>query len=104
LYHDHQNQGVTNDGIGPGGNISAIVYKDYLGENGWPQTNGMNYDQYFSADYYNKNIPIWESIAPSIFSEPSKDNLLALRLILMAFFFGIFLFGLMRIVFWKQKS
>ena len=104
LYHDHQNQGVTNDGIGPGGNISAIVYKDYLGENGWPLTNGMNYDQYFSADYYDKNIPIWESIAPSIFSEPSKDNLLALRLIFMAFFFGIFLFGSIRVVFWKQKS
>ena len=46
LFHDHQNKGVTTDGIGPGGNISAIVYDEFLDDDGWPISNGMNLNQY----------------------------------------------------------
>jgi hypothetical protein len=73
LYHDHQNQGVTNDGIGPGGNISAIVYADYLNESGWPKTQGVPWDQYFTKEYYQKEVPIWESYAPGLFADTSTD-------------------------------
>ena len=37
LFHDHQNRGVTTDGIAPGGNISAIVYADYMRAMAGPQ-------------------------------------------------------------------
>jgi plastocyanin len=80
LFHDHQNQGVTNDGIGPGGNISAIVYAEYLDENGWPKTQGVPWDQYFTKEYYRKEVPVWDSYAPGLFSAPGADFSWYLRL------------------------
>jgi len=88
-FHDHQYRGVTNDGIGPGGNISAIVYKPYVGDKGWPKTRGVPWDQYFTAAYYRKEVPIWESYAPGLFSEAGRDRVLLLRLLLMALSVGV---------------
>jgi plastocyanin len=84
LFHDHQNRGTTNDGIGPGGNISAIVYGDYLDPNGWPRTQGVSYQPYFTEAYYRREVPVWQSYAPALFGEPGVDGRLLLRLILMA--------------------
>lgn len=78
-FHDHQNQGVTTDGIGPGGNISAIVYEQYLDESGWPQTQGVSWQQYFTDSYYRKEVPIWEGYAPGLFSQAGSDTALRLR-------------------------
>ena len=90
-FHDHQYNGVTTDGIGPGGNISAIVYEQYLGENGWPQTRGVAWDQYFTKAYYRKDIPVWESYAPGLFSDTGFDWLMLLRVMVLAVAFGIML-------------
>jgi len=79
LFHDHQNHGVTTDGIGPGGNISAIVYEQYHGEDGWPRLQGVSLDPYFSADYYRKQRPIWAHYAPGLSSSVSGDTTLLLR-------------------------
>lgn len=89
-YHDHQNQGVTTDGIGPGGNISAIVYQDYLGDDGWPQTRGVSFDQYFTEAYYRKEVPIWESYAPGLFSAAGVDRTLLVRSIIFAVSLAVF--------------
>jgi hypothetical protein len=83
-FHDHQNQGVTNDGIGPGGNISAIVYRDYLDEAGWPRTQGVSFDPYFTEEYYRKEVPIWDSYAPWLFAAVGRDNALLVRSIIFA--------------------
>ena len=104
MFHDHQNTGVTTDGIGPGGNISAIVYDEFLDIDGWPISKGMNLNQYFSADYYNKDIPIWGDIAPEISSDPKDDIKLILRLILLALFFGIFLSCTLKLITVGQKK
>lgn len=88
-FHDHQNNGVTNDGIGPGGNISAIVYDQYLDEAGWPQTKGVSWDNYFTEAYYRKEIPVWESYAPELFGEPGRDWLVLLRLLGLALATGL---------------
>jgi len=88
-FHDHQNSGITTDGIGPGGNISAIVYSDYMDEDGWPQTRGVSFDQYFTADYYRKEVPVWESYAPGMFADPGKDGALYWRVLLFALAIGI---------------
>jgi FtsP/CotA-like multicopper oxidase with cupredoxin domain len=103
LFHDHQNKGITTDGIGPGGNISAIVYEEYLDEFGWPLTRGVDYTQYFSVDYYKKQLPIWGSYAPSLFSEPGRDVALLIRVLLFALFFGVFLANL-RLIFSKERN
>ena len=103
LYHDHQNKGTTTDGIGPGGNISAIVDKEFLDESGWPMTRGVGYSQYFSADYYKKKIPIWESYIPSFYAEPAKDNILLFRILLLMLFFRIFL-AILRSLYTQRKK
>jgi|GEM_PF-318595 len=57
LLHDHQERGVTNNGLGPGGSLGAIVYREFLGADGWPQTTGENLAEYFQADYYQRLEP-----------------------------------------------
>ncbi len=54
LLHDHQERGVTNNGIGPGGNLGAIVYREFLNQNGWPRTGGEDLSQYFRPGYYQR--------------------------------------------------
>ena len=88
-FHDHQNAGVTTDGIGPGGNISAIVYAEYLGDDGWPKTQGVSWAPYFSPAYYRKTIPIWESYAPGLFTPAGTDHRLLLRLLIFALCAGV---------------
>jgi hypothetical protein len=80
-FHDHQYSGVTSDGIGPGGNISAIVYAKYLDQDGWPKTQGVSWETYFDPAYYRKEIPVWESYAPGLFSETGIDWLMLFRMI-----------------------
>jgi hypothetical protein len=99
-FHDHQYSGVTNDGIGPGGNISAIVYAQYLDEAGWPQTRGVPWDNYFTQAYYRKEIPVWESYARGLFSDTGFDWMMLLRVIGLALATGtmaaLLLTGLLR--------
>ncbi len=90
-FHDHQNQGVTNDGIGPGGNISAIVYAEYMDTAGWPRTQGVSWDNYFTAAYYRKEVPVWRSYAPGLFDDAGVDWLLLVRLLMLALGAGMIL-------------
>jgi len=81
LFHDHRSRGVTTDGIGPGGHISAIVYEDYLRDDGWPETLGVSWDPYFTASYYRKERPVWDSYAPDLFAATQNDFWLIARLL-----------------------
>ena len=54
MLHDHTGKGTTNDGIAPGGNMSAIVYRDYLAENGWPITQGEDMGMFFDPAFYRR--------------------------------------------------
>jgi hypothetical protein len=89
LFHDHKYQGITTDGIGPGGNISAIVYQDYLQENGWPTTFGVSWEPYFTAAYYQREVPVWESYAPGLFSQAGNDPVMFVRVVVLALSVGI---------------
>ncbi|MDA1075994.1 MAG: multicopper oxidase domain-containing protein [Proteobacteria bacterium] len=76
LLHDHQEKGVTTNGISPGGNVSAIVYNDYLGDDGWPLTFGMNFDPFFDPAYYQGKISVWAQYDPqNLFGNVSSDGL-----------------------------
>ncbi len=88
-FHDHQYSGVTTDGIGPGGNLSAIVYEQYLNDDGWPKTRGVSWDKYFTEAYYRKDIPIWESYAAGLFSDTGVDWVMLTRLLLLALALGV---------------
>jgi hypothetical protein len=89
LFHDHQNAGVTTDGIGPGGNISAIVYTGFLDDSGWPRTQGVSWDNYFTEAYYRKEVPVWRSYAPGLFDDAGLDIRLLLRVMGLALALGM---------------
>lgn len=89
LFHDHQNRGVTNDGIGPGGNISAIVDPGFMDDSGWPQTRGVPWEPYFTEAYYRREIPVWQSYAPGLFADPGRDWWLLARLVVLAVCLGV---------------
>lgn len=63
MFHDHVEKAFTTDGMGEGGSISLIVYKSYLDENGTPKTHGMDLAPYFTKEYWQRKIPIWQDWA-----------------------------------------
>ena len=60
FMHNHKEEGVTTDGIGPGGDITTITYEQYLKDNGFPQTQGVSWKPYFTEEYYDRQIPVWQ--------------------------------------------
>lgn len=54
MLHDHQGRGVTNDGIAPGGNMAAIVYREFLDADGWPITQGEDMRMFFDPAFYQR--------------------------------------------------
>ncbi|MFW6093360.1 MAG: multicopper oxidase domain-containing protein [Pseudomonadota bacterium] len=89
LFHDHQNRGVTTDGIGPGGNISAIVDTRHLDDSGWPRTRGVSWAPYFTAAYYRKDVPVWKDYAAALFADPQPDRVLLGRLAVLSVSLGV---------------
>ncbi len=57
-FHDH-NIGVTTNGIYPGGHISSVVFKSFLGDNGMPKLQGVDVTPFFTKEFYQKKYPIW---------------------------------------------
>lgn len=55
MMHDHTGKGTTNNGIAPGGNMTAIVYENYIDANGWPITQGEDMQMFFSESFYQRN-------------------------------------------------
>ncbi len=89
LLHDHQEKGITNDGIGPGGNINAIVYEEYLQENGWPRTQGVDLSRFFTEAYYRKEVPVWDNLATGTFSDVESDLWMLIRLLGLGLSLGV---------------
>ncbi len=60
IFHDHRERGITTDGMNPGGNVSAVVYKSFLNENGIPKLQGVDVKPYFSSEYFKRQLPVWQ--------------------------------------------
>jgi len=58
-YHDHHEKAVTTNGIYPGGHISSIVFRPFLGENGMPKLQGVDVSPFFTQEFYQKKYPVW---------------------------------------------
>ena len=99
LFHDHQETAVTNDGIGPGGGVSAIVYESFLDEEGWPKLQGVDWSPYFSQEYYDGKVPVWQAYDPlNHFGDLAKSNIGLLRAIFAAIDLGLLVTFLMVLV------
>ncbi|MEF3076085.1 multicopper oxidase domain-containing protein [Methylobacter sp. Wu1] len=60
MFHDHVEKSFTTNGTGEGGDISLVVYKDFLDEKGIPKSHGMSLAPYFTKGFWQKNYPIWQ--------------------------------------------
>ncbi len=75
-FHDHNEKGVTTDGVYPGGNISSIVFESFLDENGMPKTQGEDMSPFFTKEFYQKNYPVWNlSDKRGLYGEISQSTL-----------------------------
>ena len=59
LFHDHVETGTTSDGMSPGGNISMLVFRNLLDEQGMPKIREDALDPYMYPAYYARQNPVW---------------------------------------------
>jgi len=62
IFHDHREKGILTDGMNPGGNVSALVYKKYLNEVGLPKTIGESIENLFTKKFHGRKLPVWQDI------------------------------------------
>ncbi len=62
IFHDHREKGITTDGMNPGGNVSALVYKKYLNEVGLPMGIGESIEPLFTKAFHARKLPVWQNI------------------------------------------
>ncbi|MEM7466314.1 MAG: multicopper oxidase domain-containing protein, partial [Pseudomonadota bacterium] len=74
LFHDHRESAVTTNGIGPGGGVSLLVYKNYLGEHGLPKTmmglKGLA--AFFAPEYYRGEVPVFAGMGGESLGDPEE--------------------------------
>jgi hypothetical protein len=64
MFHDHTERAFTTNGQGEGGSISLVAYKDYIDENGGLKvTHGMDMRPYFTKEFWQRKIPVWQDFA-----------------------------------------
>ncbi len=62
IFHDHREKGITTNGMNPGGNVSALVYKKYLNEVGLPMGIGEDITPLFTKNFHARKYPVWQNI------------------------------------------
>lgn len=60
MFHDHIEKTFTTNGVGEGGAISLVVYKDFLDEKGIPKLHAMSLAPYFTKGLWKREYPIWQ--------------------------------------------
>ena len=74
LMHDHREQAVTSNGIGPGGDVSMLIYEEFLGARGLPQTVGGLSDlaPFFLPAYYAGELPVFSGMGGHELFDPQS--------------------------------
>lgn len=99
LLHDHKERAFTTDGIHPGGSTSAIVYRSYLNDNGWPKMQGVNWAPFFSKEYYERKVPVWTTYDEAgMLGEAGSRTPRLTRVVLLGFVVGMLLGSLVVLV------
>jgi len=95
FLHDHKESAFTTDGMHPGGSASAIVYRSYLDEHGWPKLQGVNWAPFFTPQYYRREIPVWTTYDPTgMLGEVAAPTSHAGRFMMLGFVAGVLLGGI----------
>jgi FtsP/CotA-like multicopper oxidase with cupredoxin domain len=108
LFHDHREKGITNDGMNPGGNVSMIAYKSYLNEMGLPKTQGIDISKYFTHEFHQRTLPIWQDLdeVGSLGAAAGRNETIdpATQAALINFFYGLLAGILLYLLFIKREQ
>ena len=98
IFHDHVEKGVTNDGISPGGTVSAVVYRKYLSEEGFPIVQGVDWNKFFTEEYYKGKIPVWRDYDPlGVFADVKPEYRGLAKIVSLGIALGVLLLSSMGI-------
>ena len=91
LLHDHREQAVTSNGIGPGGDVSLVAYEKFLGPRGLPLTVGglQSLAPFFSSAYYAGELPVFSGMEGHDLLDPQQQTMA--RTAEWYFWIGVFL-------------
>lgn len=99
LMHDHSERAITTDGIAPGGNISQIVYRNYLNKNAMATTQGEDLSAYFNPEYYQGKLATWSAADPfGFFDDVAGAKISSYKEVLLIIVLGV-LFALIVLLF-----
>lgn len=112
MFHDHHESAVTTDGIAPGGDMSFIVYKSWLGEDGFPDLRlTSDIRPFFTKEFYQKKVPVWIAYDPmNLFGKMlgtdaiTEDKGELVNKLLIVVLVGVVLGGLLGLVVSRRKQ
>jgi hypothetical protein len=85
MFHDHVEKAFTSKGIGEGGDISLLVYRKFLNEQGIPSLHGMDLSPYFTKEFWQGKYPIWQDYDKwQSLGVPGTDKVVAKQTALVA--------------------
>ena len=70
IMHDHSEHAATNNGISPGGDMTAIVYPGFTDAQGLPKV-ATSLHRFFDPRYYAGDVPLFD---PSIYHETASQE------------------------------
>jgi FtsP/CotA-like multicopper oxidase with cupredoxin domain len=69
VVHDHTEERVTNKGIAPGGDLTAIVYDGFMTDDRLPKV-ATSLKRFFDPGYYRGEVPVFD---PAIFGTTREE-------------------------------
>ncbi|MGH8551322.1 MAG: multicopper oxidase domain-containing protein [Methylococcales bacterium] len=62
MFHDHTEKAFTTDGMGEGGSLSLVVYKNYLQPDGAVSLHGSDLAPFFTKEFWQRGYPVWQEL------------------------------------------
>lgn len=104
VMHDHNERGITNNGMHPGGGITAITYESYLNDNGLPKLQGVDPAKFFTKEFHRRETPVWMDFdLRGFYSDIRSDTGALLKMGLIGLLLGG-AFALLSLVLFSRKS
>lgn len=98
VMHDHDEKGVTTDGMNPGGGVTAIVYESFLHDSGLPKKQGVDWQKFFTPEFFQREIPVWVDFdVDKLFAEVEPTKAPIGKYIFMGILLGLALVFLLAI-------
>lgn len=104
VMHDHIERGITNDGMHPGGGITAITYESYMSEKGLPKLQGVDPSKFFTKEFHRRETPVWMDFdLRGFYGDIKNDNSGLWRFLLIGLLLGSIVAVISIFIFPKKK-